>query len=40
MAVAVAELESLDTAGARLDGIAQCLGTGAHQRTLAVRNRA
>ena len=36
MAVAVAEFEGLDAPGARLDGIAECLGTGAHQRTLAI----
>ena len=36
MAVTVAEFKGLDTPGARLDGIAECLGTGAHQRSLAI----
>lgn len=36
MAVAVAEFAGLDAPGTRLDGIAECLGTGAHERSLAI----
>ena len=36
MAVTVAEFEGLDAPGARLGGIAECPGTGAHQRGLAI----
>jgi hypothetical protein len=36
MPVTVTEFEGLDAPGPRLYGIAECLGTGAHQGSLAI----